>query len=95
MSTGGYAGSPEEHKCMVTRYYESQDQFHVRVIDDRDLPNGSREVVLDGAREKLQERPARAGWVDHKGVPHGGDIVAVTYWPYKDGSVGKSWEWAN
>lgn len=94
MSTGGYPGNPELYDCMITRYYESIDKFHVRVISGPDLPNGSREVVVDNAREKLQGRTARLGWVDHLGVPHGGDKVTITYWPLKDGSLGKSWELA-
>ena len=93
----GYMGDPESVICMVIMV-PTPDYIVVASLDGDKLINGHHEMTLDVPKEQRSTNgvKVKVGRVDHKGIPHGGDKVKLTYWPTKDPEyVGKTWEWAN
>ena len=92
----GYTGNPESVICMVVEASPYHNYIHVSMLDGTDMINGYETMTLKGVAEQLSRKVVRVGYFDHKGIPHGGDRVKITYYRTKDEAyVGLEWEWAN
>lgn len=87
----GYAGDPFKCKCMVIGI--DKDRLRVHTIGNARLPNGERDMWLEGAQDK--DKSEGKDWVlgefISKGTYRNGTRIEIIFYPRKQGSPGLKW----